>query len=115
MYLECVTFLTSTIAAAITTTKSNNRVTISSVAPLLFILLQLVTIELLFAGVSLASTEELPRPQFRHTSNSKVFLNEWAVHIPGGLDVAQQVANNHGYLIERSVSKKEIILKLYVM
>lgn len=103
MYLECVTFLTSTTAAAITTTKSNNRVTISSVVPLLFILLQLITIELLFAGVSLASTEELPRLQFRHTSNSKVFLNEWAVHIPGGLDVAQQVANNHGYLIERPI------------
>lgn len=126
MFLECVTFLTSRPTRTnLVPTNSNplspisataegkkrrriskkNRVTISPspVVPLLFILLQLIIIPCVFGDESQFYNEEFPRSHFRGDSDSPVFLNEWAVHVPGGLEVAQQVANNHGYLIERAI------------
>jgi len=37
-------------------------------------------------------------------SDEGSYLNEWAVHIPGGHDVAQRVANELGYINRGQVS-----------
>jgi len=37
-------------------------------------------------------------------SDDDSYLNQWAVHIPGGLTVAQRVANELGYINHGQVS-----------
>ena len=36
----------------------------------------------------------------------KVYTNTWAVHIPGGLETADQIASKHGFMNYGHVSKK---------
>jgi len=44
--------------------------------------------------------------EMRHgrTTRAASYLNQWAVHIPGGHDVAQRVANELGYINRGQVS-----------
>lgn len=43
--------------------------------------------------------------EIRHAaSDESSYLNQWAVHIPGGQDVAQRVANELGYINHGQVS-----------
>lgn len=39
----------------------------------------------------------------------------WAVHIPGGDHIAQQVADDHGYVLLGKVSSKILLLLLFLV
>lgn len=43
----------------------------------------------------------------------KLYTNTWAVHIPGGPEVADQVATKHGFINNGHVSSTLIYLFIY--
>lgn len=45
----------------------------------------------------------------------KVYTNTWAVHIPGGLEVAEWVAGKHGFINHGHVSARVLVSSLPVM
>lgn len=44
----------------------------------------------------------------------KVYTNTWAVHIPGGQEVADQIANKHGFINYGHVSLKLVLFDIFI-
>lgn len=45
----------------------------------------------------------------------KLYTNTWAVHIPGGQEVADQVANKHGFINYGHVSSVCLVFFHYIL
>lgn len=112
-FINSITSLPKCISNKNNTSTKNNK----SILYQLFVLIYLVLINIICNNLLLTTTLLLPScvnaDEFMDAPGARGhYTPTWAVHIPGGEKVAQQVADDHGYVLLGKVSanKKKLLL-----